>query len=178
MMKLLPFVLIMITAMPSMAKHHHHKKHHVGKKHVVVKHYHQYDRQHAYTYNHKVWAKVVDSQPIIEYVKVKKPVKVCYQVKSKQHINKVSGGILGAAIGYQLGHDKASKRLGAFSGAVIGSHLGKKAPQYRYHEECYREYQYETQSEVVGYQVTYKLGKRYYKTELPHQPGRRILVRL
>lgn len=113
--------------------------------------------------------------------------------------NAVLGGIVGAAVGHQIG-DGDGQRAATVAGALLGSAIARDryAGGERYSDRGYRggrpiEVQRETVSyeqrcetvevgrredRVVGYRVSYDYNGHLYTTQTPYHPGESIRVRV
>ena len=75
------------------------------------------------------YATVLDTQPIIESVRVVTPVEECWQERvSDRHgdhgVGLVVGAFVGGALGHVVGHKKKNKQVGAVLGSILGATLG------------------------------------------------------
>ncbi len=136
------------------------------------------------------YAKVVSSEPIVRYVDVSTPHEECWKQPVKHHVEKdyttgrtILGGIIGAAIGHQIGSGRgndAATVAGGLAGAAIGANSAKKDRRdesYTTHEtRCRTVYQTRREERIEGYDVTYVYGGETYSTRLPYEPGKRIPV--
>jgi len=149
---------------------------------------------HAATYD---YANVISSQPIINYVTVRTPVRECweetqYYTVDRRAGHKAGGTILGAIIGGVVGHQIGSGRgndaatvAGSLIGAAIGngssrnSHRGNAVEQQaRQIERCKTTYRERREERIDGYRVTYRYNGQKYETEMPYDPGQAIRVRV
>lgn len=151
--------------------HHHHKKHYKHSHHVV-----------EYT----EYARVVSSRPIYRTVAVEVPVDSC-RVETVAYTERqggdsfkgtVVGGLIGAAIGKEIGHSGGATAAGGLIGAAIGNDIGsgsRRVTRYEDREVCSTRYRTEYERQLVGYDVTYSYDDRIYHTETRHHPGARIV---
>ncbi|WP_428240648.1 glycine zipper 2TM domain-containing protein [Gynuella sp.] len=134
-------------------------------------------------------ARVVDSTPIYESIRHRKPIEVCHYNDEGYHHHRQSsvtgavvGSVIGAAIGSQVissHHDDkvAGTIFGGAVGAAIGSQAGVK-PQHRPHRQCHTEYDVDYREELVGYRVTYFYQGKEYQTRMQKRPGRFVRLRV
>jgi uncharacterized protein YcfJ len=166
-----------------------------------------YDATRGYDY-----ARVVDVQPIYQRVRVTTPRRECYTERryddgpSGYPVGArrgdgaagpmILGGIIGAAIGNQIGRGDG-KRAATVAGAIIGSAIGHDQAGRRYGgdrygrddryydepraydvERCDVRYDETWEERVDGYRVRYVYSGREGVTTLPYDPGDRIRVRV
>lgn len=136
------------------------------------------------------YAKVVRSEPIIRHVEVSTPREECWKEAVHHRAEKdyttgrtILGGLIGAAIGNQIGSGRgndAATVVGGLAGAAIGANSARKDRQtedYVTHERrCRTVYETRTEERIEGYNVTYRYGDQTYTTRMPHEPGKRIPV--
>ena len=100
----------------------------------------------------------------------------------------ILGGIIGAAIGNQIGHGDG-RRVATVAGAVVGTAIGHdastRAPQRVVTESrpydaerCEVRYDERVEERIEGYRVTYEYNGIRQTTQLPYDPGDRIRVRV
>lgn len=151
---------------------HHHKKH---------KHHHTYQ-----VVEYTEYARVVSSRPIYRTVAVEVPVESCrvetlaYRERQGGDSFKgtVVGGLIGAAIGKEIGHSGGATAAGGLIGAAIGNDIGggsRRVTRYEDREVCSTRYRTEYERQLVGYDVTYRYDDRMYRTETRQHPGARIV---
>jgi uncharacterized protein YcfJ len=140
----------------------------------------------SFYYDH---AKVIDSRPVYETVRITTPDTRCRErhvserPMPRSYTSVVTGGIIGGVIGNQVVHGKY-RDWGTVAGALLGGSLGNDyyhrtqvAPtggrsDYRCREiERVRE-----ERQLVGHEVTYRYHGRDYVTMMDHDPGRRVRV--
>jgi uncharacterized protein YcfJ len=142
------------------------------------------------------YAKVISSQPIVNYVTVKTPVRECWQDVEYYSVDRRAEGtgpgtILGAVIGGVIGHQVGSGRgndaatvAGTLIGAAIGNESARKRHGYgverhsRPVERCKTTYRRTQEERINGYRVTYRFHGQKYVTEMPYDPGKKIRVRV
>lgn len=149
---------------------------------------------HAATYD---YAKVISSQPIVNYVTVKTPVQECWEETQYYSVNNhtgrnAGGTLLGAIIGGVVGHQIGSGRgneaatvAGSLIGAAIGNGAARNnrngnnaAQQARQVQRCKTSYREQREERIDGYRVTYRYNGQKYQTEMPYDPGQTIRVRV
>jgi len=144
------------------------------------------------------YAEVLSSQPIVNYVTVKTPVRECWEEMEYYTVDKrprgtAGGTLLGAVIGSVIGHQVGSGRgndAATIAGGLIGAAIGndsarrKNGDSYgvttrgRPVERCKTTYREHREKSIDGYRVTYRYHGQKYQTEMPHDPGRNIRVRV
>jgi uncharacterized protein YcfJ len=151
--------------------------------------YARYERDSGYDY-----ARVVDVDPIIHRVRVTTPREECYTDTVYEEVRPqpspgptLLGGIIGAAVGNQIGHGDG-RRAATAAGAVIGAAIGNNQAQRRVSgysetrardvERCSTRYEERYEERIDGYNVTYVYNGRQSTTRLPYDPGDRIRVRV
>ncbi|MGI9248082.1 MAG: glycine zipper 2TM domain-containing protein [Woeseiaceae bacterium] len=143
------------------------------------------------------YAKVTSTQPIVNYVTVKTPVRECWEEMQYYTVDRrgrYGGGatLVGALIGGVVGHQFGSGRgndAATVAGTLIGAAVGSDASRKRYDkygaeriarpvERCETRYQAHQEERIDGYRVTYRYHGQKYVTEMPYDPGRKIRVRV
>ena len=145
------------------------------------------------------YARVISAQPLVRYVKVKKPVRECWQETQRysarrDHGGNAGGTLLGAIIGSVIGHQVGSGRgndAATIAGGLIGAAIGNGAGhdddhhdgrdgrhQSRQVERCDTRYQESREKRIDGYRVTYRFNGQKYVTEMPYDPGESLRVRV
>ena len=141
-------------------------------------------------HDNQTYAKVLRSDPIIRHVEVSRPVEECWKEPVRHRAEKdyttgrtILGGLIGAAIGNQIGSGRgndAATVVGGVAGAAIGANSAKRArhsEDYVTHERrCRTVYESHREERIEGYDVTYRYGGETYTTRMPHDPGSRIPV--
>lgn len=125
---------------------------------------------------------VVSSTPVIQQVAV--PRQVCNQtVVTTQAPPSGAGALLGAIAGAGVGNTIGSGSghvaaigLGTVLGAVIGSNVEGPRQQQAVVPNCTTETTYENRT--VAWNVEYEYAGRRYTTQMPHDPGRTIQLRV
>ena len=170
-----------------------------------------WERDHGGRYSDTDYARVVDVEPITRRIRVTEPRRECYEetrydepryqdVRSRGHQpaagSMILGGILGAAVGNQIGSGDG-RRAATVAGALIGSALGHDAAARRgerdgrYYdardygppraytvERCDVRYRESWEERIEGYRVAYEYHGRRYETRMPYDPGERVRVRV
>ncbi|MBT8092279.1 MAG: glycine zipper 2TM domain-containing protein [Gammaproteobacteria bacterium] len=143
------------------------------------------------------YAKVISSQPMINYVTVRTPVRECWQDMQYYTVDRGArhtggGALVGAIIGGVLGHQVGSGRgndAATVAGTLIGAAIGSESARSRHAdygveriarpvERCQTRYRSHREERIDGYRVTYRYRGQTYMTEMPHDPGRKIRVRV
>ena len=143
------------------------------------------------------YARVISSQPIVNYVTVRTPVRECweemqYYTVDRHAGHKAGGTLLGAIIGGVVGHqigsghgNDAATVAGSLIGAAIGneagrnSHRNSRVEQHaRPVQRCETKYRSQREKRIDGYRVTYRYNGQKYQTEMPYDPGESIRVRI
>lgn len=153
-----------------------HQRHH--------KHHHHHER--VVVYERDYYAPVSSARPIYREVAVQVPVDSC-QVETVAYSERrggdsfkgtVVGGLIGAAIGHEVGRNGHATAAGGLIGAAIGNDVAggsRRVTSYEDREVCTTRYRTEYQRELVGYDVSYRYDGRVYYTETRHHPGARIM---
>lgn len=149
--------------------------------------------QHSQTGNYGDYADVINVTPAYSYDQVSVPRQQCRNVPDnfRGHDGNpltsttgqtVIGGIIGAALGNQIG-DGRGKDIATVAGGLIGASIGanRANTQQRQHGPSYRRqcdtvYSNHSQRRQDGYDVTYRYAGRTYHTRLPYHPGNRMRV--
>lgn len=161
--------------------HHHHKRHHDRHHHHTTVHH-----ERVVVYERDYYAPVTDVQPIYREVAVEVPRDSC-RVETVEYRERqrggdsfkgtVVGGLIGAAIGKEIGHSGHATAAGGLIGAAIGNDVaggGRSVTRYEDREVCSTQYRTRYERQLVGYEVSYLYGGRIYHTETRHHPGDRI----
>jgi len=168
----------LLLANSALADHKHHDKHHHQPAH--------HDHHDHYVVAHTQYARVVSSQPIYRTVAVEVPMDSCraetVAYSERRGGNSlegaVVGGVIGAAIGHEVGRSGHATAAGGVIGAAIGNEVGSgshRVTRYEDREVCSTRYRTEYQRQLVGYDVVYDYDDRIYHTETRHHPGARIV---
>ncbi len=151
-----------------------------------------YDDRVRYDY-----AQVISSQPIVDYVTVKTPVRECweemqYYTVDRRPYGNAGGTLLGAVIGGVIGHQVGSGRgndAATVAGTLIGAAIGNESARNRHGnagveqharpvERCKTTYREHREERIDGYRVTYRYNGQKYMTEMPYDPGRKLKIRV
>lgn len=145
------------------------------------------------------YAKVLSVEPIVRYVTVRTPVQECWEETRHYTVdrrpNTAGGALVGAIIGGVVGHQFGSGRgndAATVAGTLIGAAVGSDAARKRAYERggygtttyakpirrCETNYQAHEEERVDGYRVVYRYNGQRYATRLPHDPGKRLRVRV
>lgn len=141
-------------------------------------------------------ARVVEVVPQYREIRVSNPVRDCKQVPvttvHRQEAKKspggmLVGGLLGAAIGHQIGGGDGRK-LATAVGTIVGANIGHEAANSDRHDtytehttlqescEYYDEVSYDRQFD--GYKVSYRYRGNTYTTVMDEDPGDSIRLRV
>ena len=143
------------------------------------------------------YAKVLSSEPIINYVTVTTPVRECWEETQYYTVDRraygtgggtLVGAVLGGVIGHQFGSGRgndAATVAGTLIGAAIGNDVALRKQGYpaveqhsRPVERCETRYREHREERIKGYRVVYRYHGQKYMTEMPYDPGERIRVRV
>lgn len=154
------------------------------------RHGHDHHRHHHHetvvVYERDYYAPVTDVRPIYREVAVDVPRESCqaetvaYRERQRggdSFQGTVVGGLIGAAIGKEIGHSGHATAAGGLIGAAIGNDVaggGRTVTRYEDREVCSTQYRTRYERQLVGYEVSYLYGGRIYQTETRHHPGDRI----
>jgi uncharacterized protein YcfJ len=146
---------------------------------------------------HRNYAKVISVTPLVQTFEQRIPQRECWseQVRYdgqddnyRSPTGAILGGIIGAAIGNELGHHKSNKRIGALAGGVLGASLGNdisrrhqgraSRTQYRTEERCETRYGVSVEERIVGYDVAYRYHGETFRTKMDYDPGKKLPVRV
>lgn len=137
----------------------------------------------ANRYNNINYGRVVDVEPIYQYVSIPEERQVCERYRSEPRPRSnagkaILGGIIGGAIGNRFG--KGSGRDAATAaGILIGAGVGANQPNRHHHgQSCYIETHYREENRFMGYDVTYEYNGDLYHTQMQEHPGDRVRLRV
>ncbi|HCS66596.1 MAG TPA: hypothetical protein DIW64_22440 [Cellvibrio sp.] len=154
------------------------------------RHKHKHHDHHRHSYQvveYTEYARVVSSRPIYRTVAVEVPMDSCHvetvayserQRGGDSFKGTVVGGLIGAAIGHEVGRSNHATAAGGLIGAAIGNDVAggsRRVTRYEDREVCNTRYRTEYERQLVGYDVTYAYDDRIYHTETRHHPGARIV---
>jgi uncharacterized protein YcfJ len=143
------------------------------------------------------YAKVISSQPIVNYVTVKTPVRECWEEMQYYTVDRrarhgggatLVGALIGGVVGHQFGSGHGNDAA-TVAGTLIGAAIGSESSRSRHGdygvervarpvERCETRYQAHREKRIDGYSVTYRYNGQNYRTEMPYDPGRKIRVRV
>jgi len=143
------------------------------------------------------YAKVISSQPIVNYVTVKTPVRECWEEMQYYTVDRrprhgggatLVGALIGGVVGHQFGSGNGNDAA-TVAGTLIGAAIGSDASRKRYDrygvervarpvERCKTRYEARQEERIDGYRVTYRYNGQKYRTEMPYDPGNKIRVRV
>jgi uncharacterized protein YcfJ len=154
--------------------------------HGYRRHYHDDYVYSTYdAYEDSDYGRVVDARPIYRQVAIEVPRDSCrVQTVARERRSgdsfggTVLGGLVGAAIGHELGNGRGSATaVGGLIGASIGNDAGSnRSVRYRDEEVCRTEYRTEYEQRIIGYDVSYSYNGRIYQTRTDRHPGDRVQV--
>jgi len=136
---------------------------------------------------------VVESHPIMQIVRHREPQQQCWdetvvhrERKHQSATGTILGGIIGAAIGNEVGRGRDNKRIGAVAGAVLGASIGNDVTKNRsrgrhyqvVEQRCRTVFEEVEEERIVGYRVKYRYAGRTYTTETAHDPGNSIRLKV
>lgn len=143
------------------------------------------------------YARVLSAEPIIRYVTVTTPVRECWEDVEYYTVDRrppgvagstIVGAIVGGVIGHQFGGGRgkdAATAFGSLVGAAIGNDAAHRAAaNYRPTEysrpvrRCETNYTSHEEERIDGYRVVYSYNGRRYATTMPHDPGKRLRIRV
>lgn len=147
-------------------------------------------------HEHFEFATVLSATPIKEIIRQQQPEQQCWQQpvavqrERREHhsaTNAIVGGIIGAAIGNQLGHHKRNKQVGAVAGALLGASIGNDlgrpahagyTTHYRQELQCNTVYRQVEEERIVGYRVRYRYQGQTFTTQTAEHPGDTLRLRV
>lgn len=141
------------------------------------------------------YAQVLSVEPIVRYVTVRQPVQECWE-ESREYVvdrypsraagSTLIGAIVGGVIGHQIGSGRgndAATAAGALVGAAVGNssarrHAGERQVYSRPVRRCNTNYTSHQEERIDGYNVLYRYQGQKYATRMPHDPGKRLRIRV
>ena len=99
----------------------------------------------------------------------------------KQILGTVAGAVIGGVVGHQIGGG-SGKKIATAAGAVAGGYAGNKTQERMQANDTYTTTErrchtvQETKTEVIGYDVRYRLRGEEHRVQMDHRPGERIPV--
>ncbi len=143
---------------------------------------------HGQQYNYRSkgqfydYAKVESVTPIVETVEHRIPRQCRHYSNANDHHRSATpmilGGIIGAALGNELGHRKSNKRVGAVAGGILGASIGSDINRRQPSHRCETQYDIEYEQQVVAYDVSYRYRGQTFHTQTQQHPGKRIQLKL
>ena len=144
------------------------------------------------------YAKVLSAQPVIRYVTVKTPVRECWEETEYYTVDPrpaggagstLVGAIIGSVVGHQFGSGNGNDAA-TVAGGLVGAAIGNDIAQRRYYasggpvqesrvvERCKTQIRERREERIDGYQVVYQYHGQKYATTMPHDPGRKLRIRV
>jgi uncharacterized protein YcfJ len=132
------------------------------------------------------YGRVVDVQPIVRHVTVERPRERCWEDTAYEPANPlkvagttIAGGVIGGAIGHQLGSGRERDVLtaiGAVAGAAVANQraLGRNGYVAVPVQRCEVVSDRFTERHIDGYLVTYRHHGRLYTMRTRTPPGDRV----
>ena len=135
-----------------------------------------------------VSSKVLNRTPIMESIQVESPKRVCYQEQvvtqnTQSYTPSIFGGIVGAAVGHQVGSGRG-KDLATVAGGVLGASVGRDVQNKNAQshtalvERCHNETEYRYEERITGWRVTYEYNGQSYVTRTDRDPGETLKLRV
>jgi len=146
------------------------------------------------------YARVLNVEPIINYVTVTTPVRECWEeteyytvahrparVGAKTLFGAIVGGVIGHQFGSGRGNDAATVAGSLIGAAVAGDAARRTAVRNgdyyssRYSRpvrRCETNYKSHEEERIEGYKVLYSYNGQKYLTETPYEPGTRLRIRV
>lgn len=132
-------------------------------------------------------AKVISVTPIMERVEVPVDREACWkedvETTTQSDAGMVIGGIIGGVLGHQVGHGH-QRRVATVAGSAIGAAIGANSDRrnasttYETRDHCEIRTEYVEEERLRAYEVTYRYRGQTFTTEMDHDPGRFIPVRV
>ncbi|MBT8077178.1 MAG: glycine zipper 2TM domain-containing protein [Gammaproteobacteria bacterium] len=146
------------------------------------------------------YARVLNVEPIVNYVTVSKPVRECWEETAYYTVEHrpagvgaktLFGAILGGVVGHQFGSGRgndAATVAGTMIGAAIANDTARRTAIDNGHyyssrhsrpvRRCETTYSSYEEERIDGYKVLYSYNGRKYLTETPYEPGSRLRIRV
>ena len=142
------------------------------------------------------YAQVISAQPIVRYVTVKTPVRECWQETEYYTVRHrpygsagrtLVGAVLGGVVGHQFGSGRgndAATVAGTLIGAAVANDSARRRDGYAYEERsrpitrCETRLNEREEERIDGYDVVYRYKGQKYATRMPHDPGRKLRIRV
>lgn len=135
-------------------------------------------------------ARVISSTPIIDIVEVPNEHRECWTEEvygtrqRRSGAGMIVGSIIGGVIGNQIGRGDGRK-VATVAGTVIGAAVGHDAdrqarsePYSNTEHHCRVTTDYIQEERLRGYRVTYRYQGQTFTTEMDHDPGKFLPVRV
>lgn len=123
------------------------------------------------------YGRVKSVTPIYQTIEHRTPRACQHRYSEERHHRSATpailGGIIGAAIGNELGHHKSNKRVGAVAGGILGASIGSDISRRPKHRDC-QQYDVSYEERVVGYDVSYRYRGQLYNTTTREHPGKKL----
>lgn len=136
-------------------------------------------------------ARVINVKPVVEIIEIPVEDRECWteEVSGNRYRNNagagmVVGSIIGGVLGHQMGRGHgqgAATVAGTVIGAAVGNEMGKKERHQPYtHTErhCRVTESYQEEERVIGYRVTYRFRGELFTSEMDHDPGKFVRLRV
>lgn len=136
------------------------------------------------------YAKVIESHPIYESVRVPSSRRECYDepVRYRNSGNDsytgiITGGILGGVLGNQVGKGRG-RDVATIAGTVLGGSVGRDLTRGNsygypdYQQRCETVNNYYEERRPAGYHVTYRYRGGVYETQTDYRPGNKIRIQV
>ena len=141
------------------------------------------------------YARVLDVQPIYRTVRIPREERECWDERvavrerhgGDSYTPMIVGGIIGGVVGSHIGKGRgrdAATVAGTILGASIGRDIARSSAEahedvyYTTETRCRVRKVYHEEERIDGYRVTYRYRGHTFVTRMPHEPGRRIRVRV
>jgi uncharacterized protein YcfJ len=135
------------------------------------------------------YAEVLKAEPV--YKTIRTPHQECKDVLVSrkapvQDQNRIAGTAIGAVVGGLVGNQfgrGSGKTLATVGGAVAGGYAGNQVQEGMQNRDVQTTQEtrcktvYGSHRQIVGYNVTYQLGKQEATVRMDHDPGARIPVK-
>jgi uncharacterized protein YcfJ len=131
------------------------------------------------------YGKIVNVQPVYQYVTISSPQRECYPAQHHGHRDSAAptivGTIVGGVIGNALGHNRGSRKAGTLAGAIIGGSIGHDIGSKGHGSREYCEMSYgpvKKVRELKGYQVQYRYKGEVFSTFTRQRPADKIKLKI
>lgn len=158
-------------------------------KHHFKNHYkHQYYQRPEIVREQYVYATVIAVEPIMERVTHTIPRQSCweevrYERRSSSATGTILGGIVGGVVGNQFGEGRGKDAMtiaGTLLGGSIGNDVSRGGGGTRAvtEERCRTNNEYREERRVSGYYVTYRYRGETHTTQMDHDPGDQVRIKV